>query len=299
MGPTQEGARVHGYASWTEERIATSRIDGVLVRLNAPQGGVFPELMAGCEGTHQIGMWTSEIHRPRGLIRYGGSGDFTEMRRQTFVPAGVEWMARVSHAGPVRPAIFCDFDEAYFQETVGVTPGYETRQFLSGVSSSGIVIQQALRILVDEVRTPGFSHAVKVDSLCRLMLVELAREFGTWREDDRRPGTGKLADWQIRRIREYVETVEGQPITVADIAALCEISPPHLRRLFKATTGTSVSAYVDGVRLERAKTLLADRARPLKQISHILGFANPSAFSSAFRRAMGITPRSFRQQEGG
>ena len=288
---------MYGYALWTDEIFATSRIDGVLVRLNAPKGGHFPKVIGGCEPTHQVGMWTSDIHRPRGLFRYGSRGAFTELRQLTFVPARVDWVAHVKPSGPpVRPAIFCDFDDAYFNEAVGVAPGYEAERLLSCVSLSGSVIQQALRILADEVRTPGFSHAVKVDSLCRLMLVELARQFGSWQDDERSPKAGKLADWQLRRLRDYVETVEGQPITVGNIATLCGISAPHLRRVFKATTGTSVSSYVEGVRLERAKTMLADRALPLKQIAYLLGFANPNAFSTAFRRTMGLTPRDFRQQ---
>jgi AraC family transcriptional regulator len=83
---------------------------------------------------------------------------------------------------------------------------------------------------------------------------------------------------------------------VCRLAEECGISAPHLRRLFRATMGTSVSTYVEGIRLERAKAMLADRTLPLKGIAHRLGFANASAFSAAFRREAGTSPNKYRQQ---
>ena len=285
---------MHEYVSWTEERLATSRIDGVVVRLNLPRGGSFPQHLAGCEPTHQVGMWTSSIHRPRGRFRYANQSEFHELKQTTFVPADIDWIAEVEYSGPLKPAIFCDFEKEYFCETTGMAPSDGFEQLL--FCENGDVSQQALRLLADELRAPGFSHAVKVDSLCRLILVELARQLKSPQSDARIGEGGKLASWQLSRIRDLVETVEGRSITVRELAEQCGISAPHLRRLFRASTGTSVSSYVDGIRLERAKALLADRTLPLKGIAHRLGFANASAFSAAFRREAGTSPNRYRQQ---
>ncbi len=200
----------------------------------------------------------------------------------------------MENTGPFDPAIYCDFQPEYFYETTGVDPDQNVERLISSDNDS--TTQQILRMLADELRAPGFSHAVKVDALCRLILVELTRQFQQPQEESSISQGGKLAPWQLHRIRDFVESVEGRSITVAELAEQCGISAPHLRRLFRASTGMSVSSYIDKVRLDRAKSLLADRGLPLKLIAYRLGFANASAFSAAFRRGSGTSPNKYRQQ---
>jgi AraC family transcriptional regulator len=48
-------------------------------------------------------------------------------------------------------------------------------------------------------------------------------------------------------------------------------------------------------RIERAKTLLAERRRSVTEVGLIVGYSEASAFSSAFRRVSGLTPSSYRR----
>ncbi|WP_150294853.1 AraC family transcriptional regulator [Sphingobium estronivorans] len=294
-GSEEGAAPVSMPSAWSEERLATTVIEGAVIRLCEPVGGRFAERLRGREATHQIGFWTSETHRPRGLFRYGNSGGFAPIQRISYVPADIEWRAEISDHKPVRPALYCDFDKAYFRDLVGVETDDNPQHLRACLSVSGPVITQALSLLLGEVRNPGFSHDIAVDALCRVMLVELGRHLRHARRDETGGGSSPLARWQVDRIRQYVEAVEGRPVVIGELADICDISGSHLRRVFKATTGMSVGAFVDHIRLERAKTLLRDDRQPLKQIAHLLGFSNPSAFSTAFRRGTGVTPRTFRQ----
>src|SRR5690606_39070084 len=109
--------------------------------------------------------------------------------------------------------------------------------------------------------------------------------------------SGKLATWQLRRITDYVEgQVEATP-TVDQLARLCHLSPRHLGRAFKDSTGQTLGDYVKGVRLIKAQRLLRDTDLSQKEIAHRLGFSSPSSFSVAFGKATGFTPRQFRQLE--
>ena len=56
--------------------------------------------------------------------------------------------------------------------------------------------------------------------------------FAGWRVLAEPPGGG-LAPWQLRRIPSHVEGKIGAPPAIADLAALCGISPRHLSRLFR------------------------------------------------------------------
>ncbi len=57
----------------------------------------------------------------------------------------------------------------------------------------------------------------------------------------------------------------------------------------------ALSDHAATIRLERAQDMIRAGALPMNRISRILGFATASAFSAAFRRATGLTPRQFRQ----
>lgn len=72
-------------------------------------------------------------------------------------------------------------------------------------------------------------------------------------------------------------------------------SAPHLRRLFKATTGMTVSSNVESKRVARAKSLLTERPIPLNEIAFRPGFSSAASFSTAFRRGTGMAPIAYRQ----
>jgi AraC family transcriptional regulator len=69
----------------------------------------------------------------------------------------------------------------------------------------------------------------------------------------------------------------------------------QLTRGFRANRGRSIGDHVAQCRLDNAKRLLATN-ESVKSIAYSLGFASPSSFCFAFRRATGETPRQFRQR---
>jgi AraC family transcriptional regulator len=98
----------------------------------------------------------------------------------------------------------------------------------------------------------------------------------------------------LRRIEERLKEVR-EPPTLSELATLCNLSVRQLTRAFRASRGRSIGDYVEQSRLDQAKCLLATEAS-VKSIAYSLGFASPSSFSFAFRRATGETPREFRDR---
>ena len=81
--------------------------------------------------------------------------------------------------------------------------------------------------------------------------------------------------------------------TTADLAALCGISRSHLSRSFMEATGKPLADHAAAVRLERAQDMIRAGTMAMNEISGALGYATASAFSVAFRRMTGRTPRHF------
>lgn len=80
-----------------------------------------------------------------------------------------------------------------------------------------------------------------------------------------------------------------------DTAAALGVSPAHLRRLFHAAGLRSPRKEFQIIRIDAAKRLL-ESGWKLDSISDHLGFSEPSAFSRAFKRSLGLSPRKWSKQ---
>jgi AraC family transcriptional regulator len=84
------------------------------------------------------------------------------------------------------------------------------------------------------------------------------------------------------------------PITLASSARQAGLSPYHLLRLFADVLGVTPHQYLVRARLRHAARLLAEDARSITDVALEVGFADLSNFVRTFRRAAGVSPRSFR-----
>ena len=85
-----------------------------------------------------------------------------------------------------------------------------------------------------------------------------------------------------------------QDLNIEFAARLCNMSKRGLQRKL-AAEGTRYSNVRDQVRFDTAKRMLQDRDRNVTDISHLLGYSDPTHFTRAFRRIAGVTPRVYRQ----
>ncbi len=83
-------------------------------------------------------------------------------------------------------------------------------------------------------------------------------------------------------------------ISIADLTKMAGLSRSTLERKFKAMMGRTIHAEIDRVRIERARTLLAETDLPLKQVAAQAGFKYIQYMSTLFRRRLDQTPREYR-----
>ncbi|MFQ3894801.1 helix-turn-helix transcriptional regulator [Sphingobium sp. R-7] len=193
--------------------------------------------------------------------------------------------------------IQCRFNAGWFREIWGNIPDWVPESLEQCFDLRNLRIEQAVQRLGHEALNPGFASTLMVDSLSRIIAIEIVRHFDASPLGARvRTREGKLSQTDLARIVEYIESCENHCPSIADIATVCDISPAHLRRSFKKTTGNTVHQYVERARLRKAQNLLITTDLPLKIISHRLGFANSSTFSSTFRRISRETPSDYRHR---
>lgn len=87
----------------------------------------------------------------------------------------------------------------------------------------------------------------------------------------------------------------GADTSVADLARLAGMSRTTFAARFKEVVGESPLAYAIAWRMALAKEALRTTNRPVGALAFELGYKSESAFSAAFRRAVGVAPQRFRR----
>ncbi len=114
----------------------------------------------------------------------------------------------------------------------------------------------------------------------------------------RKPGVvrGGLAQWQIDRLRRYIDTSLVSPITQRDLAEIAGLSCGYFSRAFKKSFGEPPHSYIVARRIARAQHLLLTTDAPLCQVALDCGLADQAHLSRLFRRLTGETPSVWRRK---
>lgn len=89
-----------------------------------------------------------------------------------------------------------------------------------------------------------------------------------------------------------------KPLSVADHAARHGMTLAELRTAVRRGAGCSPKDYLLGIRLGRAKELLATTELPVAAVARRVGYDDPAYFSRLFTRRVGTAPVRFRAQQG-
>ncbi len=241
--------------------------------------------------------WRIRPYRVKAKGRVG-PGQEAEFGQLMLHPAGISTHAYAADEQEDVRALVCLFDREWMRQVTGQEFDWDDRSLTSSFDLRNADLDHAMRRLMREMVEPGFASEVLAESLGRSMAVDIARHFGMQRRTGDTPteAKGGLSAGRLRQIRDYILSFqEGSP-TLAGVAERCGVSVAHLRRMYKSSTGHTLHDFIEELRVSRAKALLLDTNLPLKVISHKLGFCHPSAFSFAFKKTAGESPRAFRHR---
>jgi AraC family transcriptional regulator len=126
------------------------------------------------------------------------------------------------------------------------------------------------------------------------MAVHLLRHYTSLPSDIKELAQG-LTRQQMGRVTDFILAHLHQDISLDALAQQTDFSPYHFARLFRRTTGESPHQFVLRQRVETAQRLLKETNMPLVSIALESGFANQSHLTRIFKRHLGLTPRTYRQ----
>jgi AraC-like DNA-binding protein len=83
--------------------------------------------------------------------------------------------------------------------------------------------------------------------------------------------------------------------TVAAACEACKLAPRTMQRLSHEEFAFGLKTLITEVRMMRAMELLVQENAPIETIAQGVGYSTLSAFTSAFNKRTGVTPREYRQ----
>ncbi|HTK10735.1 MAG TPA: bifunctional DNA-binding transcriptional regulator/O6-methylguanine-DNA methyltransferase Ada [Ktedonobacteraceae bacterium] len=105
------------------------------------------------------------------------------------------------------------------------------------------------------------------------------------------PGEAQVA--MVQQVCSYIESHLEEPVTLATLGSLVNMSPFHLQRIFKQSMGISPHQYAEACRLKKLKT----RLREGETVTSALIEAGYSSTSRLYERSqahLGMTPNRYR-----
>jgi AraC-like DNA-binding protein len=103
---------------------------------------------------------------------------------------------------------------------------------------------------------------------------------------------------RMLRARDAIDREYGKPLDVPALARIAIVSEAHFIRQFKAVFGETPHRYLQRRRIERAMALLRGGDLTVGEICVEVGFASFATFSRTFRAVVGVSPTTFRDNNG-
>lgn len=153
-------------------------------------------------------------------------------------------------------------------------------------------------------------HAAEAALAVRIVEAIMSPDVATWIERitgvDRYPDgpdpalafshTVLREDELVTRAAHWLQLRFAQKPQIADLSAAMAVHPRTLSRRFTASLGMTPVDYLQRLRVEAAKRMLARSARKVDRVGYLVGYSDPRFFKSLFRKHTGLTPGEYRRQ---
>jgi AraC-like DNA-binding protein len=109
------------------------------------------------------------------------------------------------------------------------------------------------------------------------------------------PDRSRRAPAAVGVIRDLLHERLEDPPTLAELAAMTELSQFALLRAFRAEMGLPPHAYLNQLRVRRARLLLDDGV-PAADVAAQVGFADQAHLTRHFKRVVGVPPAAYQRE---
>lgn len=187
----------------------------------------------------------------------------------------------------------------YLIRSLGLQPSAVQLEMLIDLNasdSSAMAAHQCFTEMLEESERENGDSLYQINMICHRLLSILIRNYQLTT-----PPNSELADSRsqkhIRRILNYIDENYSEEICLNDVAKHMGITTTYLSRLFSANTNTTLTKYLNALRVEKVQRDLLETNDSITDIYLRHGFNSAKTFNRVFRNILGISPREYRSSK--
>ena len=97
----------------------------------------------------------------------------------------------------------------------------------------------------------------------------------------------------VEKVKNYIENNYMNDISLDNLALYVSMSSFYLSRIFSKVYGTNIKEYIIKIRMEKAKSMLIEGNKYVKQIAFEVGYVDQNYFSKSFKKYTNISPKEY------
>lgn len=155
-------------------------------------------------------------------------------------------------------------------------------------------VQSILLKMVDEDRKKPIGYMTYERILLAELLLFINRHVEQINEET--SAYNSQLHRKMSEIAQYLMDNYMNKLSLKSVADEFYITPCHLSRAFKKTTGFTFIEYLNSIRVKEAQKLLKETRKSVMQISEMTGFESQTHFGRVFKGITGLSPLQYRKQ---
>ncbi|ANF96959.1 response regulator [Paenibacillus bovis] len=252
-------------------------------------GNTYESLAEVRQSYQQALIATMDISLP---VKYRFYTDVTaaDTAHQEHVHAGRSWEQRFFEQ--VRLGEW----ERIREETLDLLRQYENRG-TSRLQAQQRILERiwiASRVLTEigvEITTPMYSFEAQDYRQLRIETGHILNHL----EQSYQEHLERIKPDTIRQIKQYITEHSHEDISLEGIGQKFELSPFYISKLFKEQLGINYIDFLTECRILKAKKLMSDPMRSMKEITFEVGYHDPNYFSKVFKKMCEVSPTEYRK----
>ena len=153
-------------------------------------------------------------------------------------------------------------------------------------------IEQLINAMLQEYDTKPVGYKGALKAMCEQLLIYVFRQM----HDN--ACTHELLenlDTISPTLLQDIQQDCANKISMVDYARRCYFTPAYFSRHFKKCVGCTFTEYVQKIRIEKAKRMLAETEKSIDEIAWSVGYHDRKQFYAVFTKCCNITPGEFRK----
>lgn len=156
-------------------------------------------------------------------------------------------------------------------------------------------IKNLILKIIDECKECKPYYKKSVENFISQIIIYLTRQKGLMEEDEEKSLISYERHSSIAsKVKSYMDMNYAKKVSLLELADAFCVSQSHLCREFSKNFGLSPIKYLNNLRIEKAKELLAISDFSISEIGYKVGFGDIHYFSRYFNKQENVSPVKYR-----